>query len=152
MTRIRLQLGTTLTLCVLLGGTPYATVRVAEPLHIDVITTASHRVRLGRLENDPALQITVAEVDSIAQFERALSAQRPAEPEGAQREVLRRLAALQLASVPSLQRAAMGLALASELGIDRTPAIVFDRAAVVFGQVDGEDALRRYRAWVTESR
>ena len=94
----------------------------------------------------------MAEVDSIARSEEALSAQLPAEPERAQREVLRRLAALQMASVPSLQRAAMGLALASELGIDRTPAMVFDRAAVVYGEVDMEDALRRYRAWALKSR
>ena len=152
MTRIRRQTCTALALCALLGGTSCATVKAAEPLHIDVITTASHRVRLGSLENDPALQINVAEVDSIARFEGTLSAQLPAEPERAQREVLRRLAALQQASVPSLQRAAMGLALASELGIDRIPAMVFDRAAVVYGEVDMEDALRRYRAWALKSR
>lgn len=143
---------TAIALCALLGGTLYSTLGATEPLHIDVITTASHQVRLGRLENDPALQITVAEVDSIARFEGALSAELPAEAERAQREVLRRLAALQKASVPSLERAAIGLALASELGIDRTPAIVFDRAAVIYGEVDMEDALSRYRAWALESR
>ena len=152
MTRIHRQSCTRLALCALLAGTPCATVSAADLLHIDVITTASRHVRLGSLENSPALQITVAEVDSIAQFEGTLSAQLPTEPERAQREVLRRLAALPKASVPSLQRAAMGLALASELGIDRTPAIVFDRAAVVYGEVDVEDALRRYRAWALKSR
>ena len=142
----------TLALYAFLGGALVATVGATEPLHIDVLTTASHHVRLGSLENDPAVQITVAEVDSIARFEGALSAQLPTEPERAQREVLRRLAALQRASVPFLQRAVMGLALASELGIDRTPAMVFDRRAVIYGEVDMEDALRRYRAWALESR
>ena len=152
MTQFHRQPCTTLALCALLGGTLYATFGAAEPLKIDVITTASRHVRVGSLANDPALQITVAEVDSIARFEKTLSAQLPADPERAQREVLRRLAALQKASAPSLQGAAMGLALASELGIDRTPAIVFDRAAVIYGEVDLEDALRRYRAWALESR
>ncbi len=152
MTPIQRQPCTTLALCALLGGTLYATLGAAEPLMIDVITTASRHVRLGSLENSPALQITVAEVDSIARSEAALSAQLPAEPERAQREVLRRLAALPKASVPSLQRAAMGLAFASELGIDRTPAMVFDRAAVIYGEINMEDALRRYRAWALKSR
>ena len=152
MTPIHRQPCTTLALCALLGATPYATFGAAESLKIDVITTASRHVRVGSLENNPAVQITVAEVDSIARFEKTLSAQLPADPERAQREVLSRLAALQKASAPSLQGAAMGLALASELGIDRTPAIVFDRAAVIYGEVDLEDALRRYRAWALESR
>lgn len=152
MTPIHRQRCRTLALCALLGRTLVATLGAAEPLHIDVITTASRHVRMGRLENDPALQITVTEVDGIARSEEALSAQLPAEPARAQREVLRRLAALPKASVRSMQGAAMGLALASELGIDRTPAIVFDRAAVVYGEVTMEDALRRYRAWALESR
>ena len=131
MTPIHRQPCKTLALCALLGGTLVATLDAAEPLHIDVITTASRHVRLGSLENSPAVQITVAEVDSIARSEAALSAQLPAEPERAQREVLRRLAALQKASVPSLQRAAMGLALASSLGIDRTPAMLSTSATVI---------------------
>ncbi len=46
----------------------------------------------------------------------------------------------------------MGIALASALAIDRAPAIVFDRTAVVYGEVDVEVALGRYRAWLAGSR
>ena len=137
---------------VLLGASVCATVDAAEPLQIDVITTASQHMTLGRLKRDPTVQVTVAEVDGIARMETTLSAQLPADLESAQREVHRRLATLHAAALPSLQRAATGIALASELGIDRAPAIVFDRTAVVYGEVDVEVALRRYRAWLAGSR
>lgn len=137
---------------VFLAAALCASADATQPLQIDVITTASQRVTMGSLTRDRAVQVTVAEVDAIAQFEATLSDQLPADPAIAQREVHRRLAALQTASLPAVRRAAMGIALASALGIDRAPAIVFDGAAVIYGELDVEVALRRYRAWVVQSR
>jgi integrating conjugative element protein (TIGR03757 family) len=51
-----------------------------------------------------------------------------------------------------LENSAKGLAQALHYGIDRTPAIVFDGQAVIYGVTDVDEAIERYTRWRERSR
>jgi integrating conjugative element protein (TIGR03757 family) len=46
-----------------------------------------------------------------------------------------------------LENAGNGLVQAMHYGIDRTPAIVFDRQAVIYGVTELDDAIEQYAQW-----
>ena len=117
----------------------------APPLPIDVYTTTARPIALGQVARNPSIVLNVIEVDAIEGFETTLSLGLSNDPDTAQRTVRARLAALDDHVSATLQKSAMGLASAAQLGIDRTPAIVFNHTAVVYGVTDLTEALRRFR-------
>ena len=46
-----------------------------------------------------------------------------------------------------LENAGSGLVQAMHYGIDRTPAIVFDRQSVIYGVTDIDEAIEQYSQW-----
>ena len=122
-------------------------VQAAEPLRIEVFTTPGFPI-LGK--DDGRLQgatVTVCVVDGLEQFESALSEGLPNDAQAAKAEALRRIGELNGARVAPAKESAMGLAKASQYGLDRYPAIVFDGTAVVYGVTDLVDAVARYDSW-----
>ncbi len=94
----------------------------------------------------PAME--VYEIDDIASLESALSKGLPADPDGAQRLVRKRLGqVIDRSRLDHARRCAAGLLNATEYGINRYPAVVFDGDAVVYGITDIGEALRYYRMW-----
>lgn len=122
-------------------------VLAADLRAIDIFTTSARPVATSAVAADPTLALTVAEVDTIDRLNAALSERLPADPASAQIEVRKRLKSLRKDQIAALRKAAIGLATAVQLGVDRTPAIVFDKQAVIYGLTDLTDALNRYRAW-----
>ncbi len=119
-------------------------------LHIDVFTTSIQPVIVGTAAANPAVALQIAEVDALERLDVSLSEGLSPDPVVAQREVQRRLNDLDQAKLATLRRSAVGLALAAQLGIDRTPAIVFNQTAVIYGITDLTVALRHYQAWAAE--
>lgn len=118
-----------------------------EPLAIEVFTTSKRPVTLPAPTARSGIHVTVVEVDTLERFNEGLSKGLLADLSTARPEVERRLAALQHDEMAALQRTAMGLATATQLGIDRVPAIVFNKQAVIYGLTDVAEARRRYDAW-----
>lgn len=134
-------------ICAILGGLVAGHTAAGDPTRIEVFTTATQPVAIGAAALDRSVTVETAEIDAIARFNNALSDGLASTPETARRQGEQRLRKLDVGMFASLQRAATGLALAVQLGVDRTPAIVFDRQAVIYGVTDLAEALERYRAW-----
>jgi len=90
---------------------------------------------------------TVYELDGIERFQASLSRDLPRDPEAAKRSALTRIGHLDAGQMASERRAAMGLAKATQYGLERYPAIVFDGRVVVYGVTRLADALDHYRQW-----
>ncbi len=93
------------------------------------------------------MDVQVYRLDGIDRVESALSRDLPSDPDAARRVALDRIRHLDAQAQESLRRSAVGLAKAAQYGIDRTPAVVFDGEAVVYGVTDLEQALGRYQQW-----
>jgi len=130
----------------LFGGIPDM-VLATESLVIEVFTTSNRPVTLPAPAAHSGIDVSVVEVDTLERFNEGLSKGLPADLGTARPEVERRLAALQRDGMAALQRSAVGLATATQLGVDRVPAIVFNKQAVVYGLTDVAEARRRYEAW-----
>lgn len=122
------------------------------PLHIEVFTTQTQHITVGGVATNAAVNLQISEVDAVERFDSALSQGLPIDPALAQREVQRRLATFNDRDVATLRLSATGVATAARLGIARTPAIVFDRSAVIYGVTDLSMALRNYQAWAGKAR
>ena len=125
-------------------------VQAAEPLSIEVFTTADFLI-VGK--NDSRLQgatVTVYFVDGLERFEAVLSQDLPADADVAKTVGFRRIGELNEAEIAPAKNAAIGLAKAVQRGIDRYPAIAFDGKAVAYGVTDLLEALDRYEAWQRE--
>ena len=122
------------------------------PLHIEVFTTQTQPITVGVVASHPGVSLQISEVDAVERFDSALSQGLPIDPALAQREVQRRLATFNDRDVATLRLSATGVATAARLGIDRTPAIVFDRSAVIYGVTDLSMALLNYQAWTGKAR
>ena len=116
---------------------------------IDIFTTSSRPVEVHAVAADPTIELNVVEVDTLERFNAGLSERLPDDPTSAQSDVRKRLATLNQDEVAALRHTAMGLSMAAQLGVDRTPAIVFDQQAVLYGVTDLPEALNRYRAWIS---
>jgi len=124
-----------------------ALVFAADPIVIDVFTTTDRPVAMPAAVALAGVAINVVEVDTLERFNASLSEGLSADPNTAQTAVKKRLSTLQQDKMTALQRTAIGLAAATQLGVDRTPAIVFNKEAVIYGLTDLTEALRHYRAW-----
>ena len=126
---------------------------VGHPRLIEVFTTAYSPVTGGSaVRRQPVyrdIELHIYELDGILRIEAQLSKGLRVDPEQARRVVLQRLQPLDEASRAQMQRAATGLARAVQYRVDRYPAIVFDRQAVIYGVTDVQVALAHYIAWQT---
>lgn len=119
-----------------------------ESLTIEVFTTSDRPVvsRSNDSRRETA-NVTTYLVDGLEQFEAGLSDGLPAEPDAAKAAAMDRLQQLDDARLASAKNAAIGLAKALQYGVDRTPVIVFNGHAVIYGVTDLAEATERYRAW-----
>lgn len=122
-------------------------VLATEPFAIEVFTTSDRPVAMLAPTAMSGVDVNVVEVDTLERINARLSAGLPADATTAQAAVQKRLSSLQRDEIAPLRHAAIGLATASQLGVDRTPAIVFDKHGVIYGLTDLTEAIRRYRAW-----
>jgi integrating conjugative element protein (TIGR03757 family) len=121
------------------------------PHVIEVFTSEKYAVVetgiKGTGSNVQVPEITVYKIDAIQSVERELSRELPAAPQQSKPIVLQRIQNLDEPARSRMQAAATGLAKAMQYGIDRFPAIVFDRQAVVYGETDVQAARTHYQAW-----
>ena len=120
---------------------------VAARTTLDVFTTHATLVEIDTLQDAARVDVSVYTVDDIEHLNEALSINLATEPTVAQANVQDRLAHLDSAQIKSLQQASRGLALAFELGVEKLPAWVFDRQAVVYGARDAARAWQAYQQW-----
>ena len=95
----------------------------------------------------PGVEVQVYRLDGIERAESDLSRDLPGDPDSASRVALERIQRLDRQTRDLMQRSALGLAKAVQYGIDRTPAVVFDGEAVVYGVTILRQALGHYRDW-----
>lgn len=118
-----------------------------DELSVEVFTTNERTIVGADHERLYAATVQTYGVDSLERFEAGLSEGLPSDPEAAKAEGLHRIQQLDDAGMAPAKNAAIGLAKAVQLGVDRYPAIVFDERAVVYGVTDLVDAVARYEAW-----
>ena len=123
----------------------------AEPLRVQIFTTDAQPVQVGDAASDPTLQLQIVHVDALDRLNDTLSTHLPVTPTDAQAQVRARLGTLESSQIDGVRQAATGLADAFQLGVDRIPAIVFDRKAVIYGVTILPAALSRYRVWTGDS-
>ena len=96
--------------------------------------------------------VTVYEIDGLQFTERKLSHDLPADRGKSEHLAMQRLRRLEEPELRRIRGAAMGLAKAMQYGIDRTPAVVFDGEAVVYGVTNVSVAVEAYEAWQMDQR
>ena len=107
---------------------------------VEIFVLAAHEVR-------GAQGAKVFHVDAVEHLAASLSAGLPADPAQASALARRRFDALSQAERQATAAGAEGLALATQYGLTKVPAIVFDRRAVAYGVLNVEVARALYRAW-----
>jgi len=126
-----------------------------NPRLVEVFTTSGLPIArdadLPR-QNSGAIDFNIYELDGIQRIELQLSKGLSADPEQSKRVVLQRFQQLHEEDRTQMQMTAQGLAKATQYGVDRYPAIVFDVQAVVYGVTDVQTALAHYRTWRREGK
>jgi len=132
----------------------------AEPavprIALEVFTTSERPV--AALEPESATNglsgyaVTVYEIDGLQFIERKLSHDLPTDHGQSRHLAMQRLQRLEEPEIQRMRAAAMGLSKAMQYGIDRTPAVVFDGEAVVYGVTDVSAAVEAYEAWQMKQR
>ena len=112
---------------------------------IEVFTDSSLQIVSG---ND---HTTVYLIDRIYKLQEELSIDLPADSESAKSLALQRFQRMDTQLSRELENAAKGLVQATQYGIDRYPAVVFDGRAVVYGLTDIPAATQLYQRWQAES-
>jgi integrating conjugative element protein (TIGR03757 family) len=103
--------------------------------------------RLGNQTVTSFKNTTVYVVDAMRDYTTRLSADLPKTPAEAQRVTQARFNALTAHDKEVIRQASSALVRAAEYKIAKTPAIVFDGKAVVYGVADVEQARAIYRGW-----
>tara|TARA_R110002124_G_scaffold270510_1_gene439019 strand:+ start:64 stop:495 length:432 start_codon:yes stop_codon:yes gene_type:complete len=96
--------------------------------------------------------VTAYEIDGLQFIERKLSLDLPIDRGQSEALAMQRLQRLEEPELRRMRGAAVGLAKAMQYGIDRTPAVVFDGEAVVYGMTDVPAAVEAFEAWQMERR
>lgn len=96
--------------------------------------------------------ITVYEIDGLQFMERKLSHDLSTDHGQSRHLAMQRLQRLEEPELRRMRGAAVGLAKALIYGIDRTPAVVFDGEAVVYGVTDVSAAVEAYETWQMDQR
>jgi integrating conjugative element protein (TIGR03757 family) len=107
-------------------------------------TNRNSRLRSGQ---GAGVETTLYEIDRISRLQSELSQGLPKDPEQAKQLVLQRFQSLDANVKHQLENAAKGLEKAKRYGLDRSPAMVFDGQAVIYGVSDVDEALERYMRW-----
>lgn len=118
-----------------------------QPL-VEVFTTSDVSIITGP-EVD---RVEIYHVDGIRRFEEEISRGLSRDANTARQQAIDRVTQLDEDQKQQVQRAATGLSKAMQYEIDRTPAILFDGEAVIYGLTDLDVALDHYRAWRAEVR
>ena len=113
-------------------------------LFIELFTTSQPLENTSLHSN---VAYTHYEIDQINQLQRELSRGLPKDAEQAKQLVLQRFQLIDATVSQRLENTAKGLVIAMDYGIDRTPAMVFDSQAVIYGVTDVDEATKRYRQW-----
>ena len=133
-----------------------ARIEAVTPRVIEVFTSSDLPITGGAITNSapgrPTADLQIYNLDGIQRVETKLSEGLTSNPELSKRVVLQRFQELHEEDRARMQRAAMGLAKATQYGVDRYPAIVIDGQAVVYGVTDVQTALAHYRAWHREGK
>lgn len=122
----------------------------ASPMKLEVFTTQDRPVtnRMQTQAMSPgSVTLEVYWIDALARVKATLSKKLPNDPDVAKAEALRRIEQLSQAHIDEVQRAAVGLSKATQYGLDRYPALVFNGEAVIYGVTDVGEALRHYQGW-----
>ncbi len=117
---------------------------------IEVFTSGQFPIRgseTSGVRNNALGTITHYDLDGIYQLQQTLSQGLPNDPVQAKQLVLQRLQSMDAALSHRLENAGNGLVQALHYGIDRTPAIVFDHQAVIYGVTELDDAKEQYSQW-----
>ena len=120
------------------------------PMVIEVFTSAHVPIRgseTSGVRKNASGTVTHYDLDGIDQLQQSLSQGLPNEPGQAKQLVLQRLQTMDAALSHRLENAGNGLVQALHYGIDRTPAIVFDHQAVIYGVTELDDAKEQYSQW-----
>lgn len=138
----------------LLTGTLCASVQASE----FAIEQAIEQAPSIEVFTDSSLQVvpandhtTVYVIDRIRKLQEELSIDLPADSESAKALALQRFQRMDTHLSRELENAAKGLVQATQYGVDRYPAIVFDGQAVVYGLTDIYVATQLYQRWQAES-
>jgi integrating conjugative element protein (TIGR03757 family) len=124
--------------------------RKGKAMFIEVFTSAHFPIRgsdTSGVRQDALGTVTHYDLDGIDQLQQTLSLGLPNDPGQAKQLVLQRFQSMDAAFSHRLENSGNGLVLAMHYGIDRTPAIVFDRQAVIYGVTDVDDAIEQYSQW-----
>ena len=93
------------------------------------------------------VEFTRYEINRIRQFLSELSEGLPKDAVQAKQLVLARFQSMDTTVSQQLENSGKGLAKVMHYGVDRTPAVVFDGQAVVYGVTDVEQAIKHYTQW-----
>jgi integrating conjugative element protein (TIGR03757 family) len=110
---------------------------------IEVFTDSRLRVVSGGED------ATIYEIDRINQLQQDLSRDLPNDAVNAKQVAMQRFQRMDAQLSSELEKAAKGLVQATQYGIDRYPAIVFDGEVVVYGVTDVSAATQLYQRWQT---
>jgi integrating conjugative element protein (TIGR03757 family) len=119
-------------------------------MFIEVFTSAYFPIRgseMSGVRKNALGTVTHYDLDGIDQLQQTLSQGLPNDPGKAKQLVLQRFQSMDAALSHRLENAGSGLVQAMRYGIDRSPAIVFDRQAVIYGVTDLDDAIEQYSQW-----
>ena len=126
-------------------------VELGNPNPIEVFTTTDLTVAgegvKDSLSESGKVNLQVFELDGIQRIEARLPKDLSDDPDESRRVVLERFQRLREEDRKKLRNAEIGLTKASQYGVDRYPAIVFDGVVAVYGITDVRLALFQYRQW-----
>ncbi len=127
-----------------------------EMLFVEVFTTTDWRFHwepvVGTKETHHDIEVQIYDLDGIQQLEVQLSSNLPADPNQSKQIALQHIQQLDEQTTASIQNAAVGLAKATQYGVDRYPAIVFGGEVVVYGLTDLSAAADHYQTWKEKNR
>ena len=130
----------------LLGTAASALADPAEP--VEIFAVAADPITGVEALRAAGHPVQVYDLDAPAALDADLSRDLPADPLAARAQVQNRLAGADRTALVRRAQVAYASALrALDYGLERIPAVVFDRRAVVYGEWDLVEALARYRQW-----
>ncbi len=137
-------------------GTAHADSSHQETVLVEIFTTTDWEFQwepvAGAKEAHQNIEVQIYELDGIQRSETQLSSNLPTDPKQSKQIALQRIQQLDEQTAASIKNAAVGLAKATQYGIDRYPAIVFDGGVVVYGLTDLSAAVDYFQTWQEKSR
>lgn len=132
-------------LCLLLAQDVTANERLKVELFVDSRQLAGPWSSLAATH--PDLDLTVYDLAAPKVLAAQLGAGLPKDPEAAKQIAQKRINDQKGQLAERLRSAYAGLSRAMALGLNRTPALVVNEEAILYGSADIDEALNRYRQW-----